>query len=61
MLDARDERLARFVPRPPRKEEKNWLVPLGMLGFLLVFVGGPTWLIRRRRRRRLARLAAANA
>lgn len=51
-LDARAERLATYVPRPPQKETINWFVPLGLLVLLGAVVGGPTWWWRRRRRRR---------
>lgn len=54
-LDARAERLAAYVPSPPRRERVSWWVPGGMLGLAAVFVGGPIWLVRRRRRRRRER------
>ncbi len=56
-LEARENRLAHFVPRPPEKETINWLVPGGLVVVLFIFVAVPVLIVRRVVRRRRARLA----
>jgi hypothetical protein len=54
-LDAREARLAKWTPSPPRKETVNWLVPGGLLVALMLFILLPSWLVVRRIRRRRRR------
>jgi hypothetical protein len=53
-LDERDARLASFVPKAPPSHRINWLVPLGLLLFLMLVAMLAVWRVRRRRARRAA-------